>query len=62
MGSKKCIQCGSGNLISDRSLGGRIVCARCGSSSFKSAKIFDRKNKQIFYLLLLIFILLVIII
>ena len=62
MVNKVCSQCGSNKLISDRSLGGRLICARCGSSSFKTNNIFNKKNKSFLYLLLLIFILIVIII
>ena len=61
MVNKTCRRCGGNNLISDRSLGGRIVCARCGSSSFKSNAIISRNNKSFLYLLLFLFIILLII-
>ena len=44
--NRVCLNCGSTSLVSDRSLGGRIVCSKCGSSSFrkKSYSFFNRKN------------------
>ena len=52
-GNKICLKCGSSSLVSDRSLGGKIVCSRCGSSLFKNTLrnkplIFIIKNKLIF--------------
>ena len=48
-----CGKCGSSNLISDRSLGGKIICVQCGSSFIKTkGKIYS--NKRFFYFLLLI--------
>ena len=34
--NRVCFNCGSSSLVSDRSLGGKIVCSKCGSSSFKN--------------------------
>ena len=42
--NRVCFNCGSSSLVSDRSLGGKIVCSKCGSSSFKN-KPSSFKNK-----------------
>ena len=44
--NKVCFNCGSNSFVSDRSLGGKIVCSKCGSSSFrrKSSSFFKRKK------------------
>ena len=44
--NKVCLNCGSSAFVSDRSLGGKIVCSRCGASTFtkKSSSIFNRKE------------------
>ena len=44
--NRVCLNCGSASLVSDRSLGGKIVCSKCGSSSFrkKSYSFFYSKN------------------
>ena len=41
-----CTICGSSDIVSDRSLGGKMVCSRCGSSSLmkKSFNIMDNKS------------------
>ena len=59
--NKFCLNCGSQSFVSDRSLGGKIVCVRCGSSSFKN-KPFTRisNNKIVFYLIGIIVLLIVI--
>ena len=47
MGANRvCFNCGSSSFVSDRSLGGKIVCSYCGSSLFKkkSSSIFKPKN------------------
>ena len=49
-----CGRCGSGNLISDRSLGGKIVCVKCGSSFIKTRGILNYSNRNFYYLLLLL--------
>ena len=45
-----CLNCGSSTFVSDRSLGGKMVCSKCGSSSFKykSSSIF--KSKKLIFL------------
>ena len=44
--NKVCLNCGSSSLVSDRSLGGKIVCSKCGSSSFRNT--FDMKSYSFF--------------
>ena len=55
-----CGRCGSSNLISDRSLGGKIICVKCGSSFIKT-KGFIHSNKKYFYYLILILLLIILI-
>ena len=44
-----CFNCGSSSFVSDRSLGGKIVCSKCGSSLFRKNKSsFFNKKKLIF--------------
>ncbi|MAN18544.1 MAG: transcriptional regulator [Synechococcus sp. EAC657] len=31
MSTRRCVQCGSSSFRADRSLGGRLVCNRCGT-------------------------------
>ncbi len=52
--NKVCGRCGSSNLISDRSLGGKIVCVKCGSSFIKSKGLINSTNKYFYYLLLIV--------
>ena len=59
---KICVRCGSSDLISDRSLGGKIVCMKCGSSLIKTKGLINSKNKNFYFLLLLLFVILLIII
>ena len=44
--NKFCLNCGSSAFVSDRSLGGKIICSKCGSSSFrkKSSSFFNVRN------------------
>ncbi len=51
-----CGRCGSSNLISDRSLGGKIVCVKCGSSFIKTKGLINSSNRNFYYLLLILFI------
>ena len=46
---KICANCGCTDIVSDRSLGGRMVCSRCGSSSFSTKYFLNRKTKNIIY-------------
>jgi len=59
--NRVCIYCGSSSLVSDRSLGGKIVCSRCGSSSFKNKSSSFFKRKKLIYLAIGIAILIIII-
>ena len=51
---KICGRCGSSKLISDRSLGGKIVCVKCGSSFIKTKGFLNSSNKNFYYLLLIL--------
>ena len=44
--NKICLNCGSSDLVSDRSLGGKMVCFKCGSSSFRNKSLFKMKNNK----------------
>ena len=59
---KICLNCGSSDLVSDRSLGGKLVCFKCGSSKFRNKSLIQLKNKKILYFVIALIILLVIII
>ena len=58
---KICLNCGSSELVADRSLGGKLVCFKCGSSSFINKPLSPLRNKKIIYLLIGIIILFVVI-
>ena len=49
-----CGRCGSSNLISDRSLGGKIVCIKCGSSFIKTRGLLTSSNRNFYYILLIL--------
>ena len=57
-----CGRCGSSNLISDRSLGGKIVCVKCGSSSIRTKGLINANNKNFYYLLLILLVFFLVII
>ena len=59
---KICGNCGSSNLISDRSLGGKIVCVKCGSSFIKTKGLINSSNKSFYYLILILLIIFLVII
>ena len=59
---KICLYCGSSDLVSDRSLGGKMVCAKCGSSLFKTKSFFHPRNKYIIYVVVVFIVLLIVII
>ena len=59
---KICLRCGCNSFISDRSLGGRIVCKRCGSSSIGYKGFLSLKNKNLLYLMIIFVVFLIIII
>ena len=60
--NKVCGRCGSINLISDRSLGGKIVCVNCGSSFIKTKSIINSGNKKIYYILVILFVIFLVVI
>lgn len=60
--NKVCGRCGSFNLISDRSLGGKIICVNCGSSMITSKRIISFKKNNIYFLLLILFVFFIVII
>ena len=60
--NKICLKCGSSNLVSDRSLGGKMVCFRCGSSSFRNKSNTPFGNKKFIYFLIAMIIILIVII
>ena len=47
--NKICLKCGSSDLVSDRSLGGKMVCFKCGSSQFRSSSFSPLRNKKFIY-------------
>jgi len=49
-------------LISDRSLGGKIVCVKCGSSFIKTKGLINSSNKSFYYLILILLIIFLVII
>ena len=58
---KICGRCGSSNLISDRSLGGKIVCVKCGSSFIKTKGLLNASNRNLYYLLLILLVILLVV-
>ena len=61
MNKKVCRKCGGDDFISDRSLGGKIICMSCGSSSFRNKNFFNIVDKNILYLILISIVILLII-
>ena len=59
---KICLKCGCNSFIYDRSLGGRIVCKRCGSCSIGYKGFLSLKNKNFLYLMIIFVIFLIIVI
>ena len=59
--NKVCFNCGSTSFVSDRSLGGKIVCSKCGSSSIKKKSSSFLKNKNLVFLAIAIAILIIVI-
>ena len=60
--NKVCLICGSSDLVSDRSLGGKMVCFKCGSSSFRNKSYSPLRNKKIIYIVIAVIVLLIVII
>tara|TARA_Y100001978_G_scaffold143741_1_gene128804 strand:- start:564 stop:764 length:201 start_codon:yes stop_codon:yes gene_type:complete len=52
--NKICGRCGGTNLISDRSLGGKIVCVKCGSSFIKTRSLISSPNRNFYYFFLVL--------
>ena len=59
---KICGRCGSSNLISDRSLGGKIICVNCGSSYIKTKGFLNSSNKKFYYFLFILFVIFLVVI
>ena len=59
---KICLNCGSSDLVSDRSLGGKMVCFKCGSSSFRNKSFSPLGNKKIIYFVIALIVLLIVVI
>ena len=59
--NRVCLNCGSFKFVSDRSLGGKIVCSKCGSSSFKNKSSSFFKSKKLVFLAIAIAIFIIII-
>ena len=60
--NKICGRCGSDNLISDRSLGGKIICVKCGSSILKNRGLINANNKKFVYFILIFIIIFIVVI
>ena len=60
--TKICLNCGSSDLVSDRSLGGKMVCFKCGSSSFRNKSFSPISNKMFFYFFIALIIILIVVI
>ena len=59
--NRVCLNCGSSSFVSDRSLGGKIVCSKCGSSLFKNKSSSFLKSKKLVFLAIAIAILIIVI-
>jgi len=59
--NRVCFNCGSSSFVSDRSLGGKIVCSKCGSASFKKKSSSFLKRKNLVFLAIVIAILIIVI-
>ena len=59
--NRVCLNCGSSSFVSDRSLGGKIVCSKCGSSLFKNKSSSFFKSKIFIFLALAIAIFIIVI-
>jgi len=69
--ANKCLFCGSSNLKADRALSGRLVCTSCGNpygvrksgrNKLNNFKPFSYSKRNLFFLSLLIFVIIIIII
>ena len=59
--NKICRRCGGSSFVADRSLGGKIVCLNCGSSSFKNKLNAHVLNKNFIFIFIALVVLLIII-
>ncbi|MBW3073077.1 hypothetical protein CU313_04240 [Prochlorococcus marinus str. MU1404] len=59
--NRVCFNCGCSSFVSDRSLGGKIVCSRCGSSSFKNKSSSFLKSKKFVFIAIALVIFIIII-
>ena len=59
--NRVCLNCGSSSIVSDRSLGGKIVCSKCGSSLFENKSSSFFKSKKFVFLAIAIAILVIVI-
>ena len=48
--NRVCFNCGSSSFVSDRSLAGKIVGSKCGSSWFKYKSLSFLKTKNLVFL------------
>ena len=59
--NKVCLNCGCSELVSDRSLGGKMVCSKCGSSSFKNKSYYTLKNRKFIYFIIALIVFMIVI-
>jgi len=59
--NRVCFNCGSSSVVSDRSLGGKIVCSKCGSASFKKKNSSFLKSRKLVFIAIAIAIFIIII-
>ena len=59
--NRVCFNCGGSTFVSDRSLGGKIVCSKCGSSSIKKNSSSFLRSKYLVFLAIAIAILIIVI-
>ena len=59
--NRVCLNCGGSVFVSDRSLAGKIVCSKCGSSSFrnKSYSFLNRKKLILLVIVIAIFVIII---
>ena len=60
--NRVCFNCGSSSFVSDRSLGGKIVCSKCGSSLFKNKSSTFLKSRKLVFLAIAAIVILIIVI
>ena len=50
--NKVCFNCGCTSFVSDRSLGGKIVCVKCGSSVFREKLKSPISSKKFIFMII----------